>query len=320
MTTNKWRRSSFLGITVILHFIGFAHSHLFWDDTCSNVNPYEKMFSNIDSMPFPCSEDVIPHYTCYRINKPLFIDGVLMDQAWKMAPKSERFRDLINYSETVYDTRAALLWDDRFLYVGYWVETPHVTASLTERDAPIYRDNDVELFIAGKDAYYELELNAFGTIYEVFFIWESSFRRAGYDQYAAFSRSLPGNKPFHGVRFKPHPRGPRIGYWSWDFPGLVYDVDIQGTINDSSDVDRGWTVELALPWEGMEMLALGDGRALPPEDGDVWRMDFSRFNQHKDESGGDSGGWAWSPHGVWDSHVPECFTFIHFVSISLEDK
>ena len=24
------------------------------------------------------------------------------------------------------------------------------------------------------------------------------------------------------------------------------------------------------------------------------------------------GGWAWSPHGVWDSHVPERFTYVHF--------
>jgi Carbohydrate-binding family 9 len=71
-----------------------------------------------------------------------------------------------------------LLWDDTSLYVGYWVEEPFVEATLTERDAPIYKNNDVELFIAGRDAYYEVEINAFGTIYEVFFIWEESSSRA----------------------------------------------------------------------------------------------------------------------------------------------
>ena len=81
---------------------------------------------------------------------------------------------------------------------------------------------------------------------------------------------------------------------------------------DDSDRDKGWTVELALPWSGLQILAKGDGRALPPKDGDVWRMDFSRFNTYKDTSK-DSGGWAWSPHGVWDSHVPECFTFVEFI-------
>jgi len=39
--------------------------------------------------------------------------------------------------------------------------------TLTERDSPIYKNNDVELFIAGKHSYYEFEINAFNTIYEV---------------------------------------------------------------------------------------------------------------------------------------------------------
>jgi hypothetical protein len=90
-------------------------------------------------------------------------------------------------------------------------------------------------------------------------------------------------------------------------------VHIDGTINEDSDRDRGWTVELAIPWSGMSALTLGDNRSLPPKDEDIWRMDFSRFNQYKEATPAeDSGGWVWSPHGVWDSHVPECFTYIHF--------
>jgi hypothetical protein len=34
-----------------------------------------------------------------------------------------------------YDTRAAALWDDEFLYVAFWAEEPFVRASLTERDS-----------------------------------------------------------------------------------------------------------------------------------------------------------------------------------------
>ena len=72
-------------------------------------------------------------------------------------------------------------------------------------------------------------------------------------------------------------------------------------------------MELALPWAGMEVLAHGDGRSLPPREGDTWRMDFSRFNQYKEvPPAQDSGGWAWTAHGVWDSHIPESFAYIHF--------
>jgi hypothetical protein len=90
-------------------------------------------------------------------------------------------------------------------------------------------------------------------------------------------------------------------------------VHVDGTLNQSDDRDGGWTVELAFPWKGMKWLAKGDGRALPPKSDDVWRIDFSRFNQYKaPPPAQDSGGWFWSRHGVWDSHIPECFPYIHF--------
>ncbi len=261
----------------------------------------------------PCKEDEIPHYKAYRINTSPSIDGRLDEHIWQKAPHSSHFRDLISGSKTMYDTEVALLWDDEYLYVAYWIEEPLLKATLTERDALIYQDNDVELFIAGKDAYYELEINAFGTIYEVFFIWEKSYKTNGYDTMFVFNRFQPGVKQFHGVGYKPHPRGPRIGFWNWDFQGLQSGVSLDGTINDDTDRDQGWTVELALPWSSMSALVLGDNRNLPPHDQDIWRMDFSRFNQYKEaKPANDSGGWAWSPHGVWDSHVPECFTYIHF--------
>lgn len=266
-----------------------------------------------ENWPFPWPADQIAHYTAQRIATPLVIDGHLDEAAWQAAPRSPRFRDLISGGATLYNTQAALLWDATNLYVGYWIEEPNVHATLTERDALIYNDNDVELFIAGVDGYYELEINALGTIYEVFFLWEEAYTRKGYDALPEFARTVPGCRPFPGVGFQPHPRGERLGFWEWDFPGLQVGVQVDGTLNDATDHDRGWTVELALPWVGMAALARGDGRTLPPRPGDTWRMDFSRFNQYQAAPpANDSGGWAWSPHGVWDSHVPELFPFIHF--------
>ena len=262
---------------------------------------------------FPWPQHAIAQYTALRVSTPPQIDGRLTESCWKLAPRSPRFSDLINGLPGIHDTRAAILWDDDNLYVGYWIEEPFVEATLTERDALIYENNDVELFVSGQDAYYEFEINAFGTIYEVFFIWEEAFERAGYHLQPQFDRTRHGVRPFDGVGFRPHPRGKRIGYWNWDFPGLRSAVHVDGTLNDPRDRDRGWTVELALPWQGFQALAASDGRSLPPRDGDVWRMDFSRFNQYKAAPPAqDSGGWAWSPHGVWDSHIPELFTHVRF--------
>ncbi|HTF20461.1 MAG TPA: carbohydrate-binding family 9-like protein [Chryseolinea sp.] len=262
--------------------------------------------------PFPCNDADIPRYqAAYTKQKPV-IDGKLNDAVWKNALRSAPFRDLIKGTKTLLDTRAAVIWDEEFLYIAYWIEEPDVKATLKERDAPIYNDNDVELFIAGSDGYYEFEINAYSTIYEVLFFWEQEFTRKGYAQMAEFNRNDPKAREFNGVGFKTHPRGKRIGFWNWDFPGLEKAVFVEGTLNDHRDKDKGWTVELALPWKGLELLAKGDGRSVPPKPGDTWRMDFSRFNTYKAPQD-DSGGWAWSSHGVWDSHVPECFPFIRFV-------
>ena len=258
-------------------------------------------------------EERIAHYTAHRVAEPLRIDGKLDEESWRLAPRSSRFVDLITGQPTIHDTRAAVLWDDTNLYVGFWVEEPFVAATLTERDSLVWTENDIEIFIAGKDAYYEFELNALGTIYEALFVWEDAYESGGFSKAPEFSREVEGYKPWNGVGFDKHPRGPRLAFFRWDLPGLRAAAAVDGTINDNRDRDRGWTAEVAIPWSSLEWLAKGDGRALPPRDGDVWRMDFSRFNTYREAPPAqDSGGWAWSAHGVWDSHIPELFPYVQF--------
>lgn len=259
----------------------------------------------------PCSGAEVVAYTAMRAPRAPVLDGRLDEPFWKAAPLSPRYVDLVTGAHTVHDTRATILWDDTCLYLGIRVEEPLVRARFTENNAPIYEDNDVEVFIGGADAYYEFEVNAFNTTYEVFFVWEDAWKRGVFQAGPEFARERL--RPFNGVGFTTHPRGPRLGQFDWHFPGKRTAVYVDGTINDDRDRDRGWTVELAFPWAGMRWLAT-DGRALPPKDGDVWRIDLSRFNQYREAPPArDSGGWALSPHHVWDSHIPECFPKVRFV-------
>ena len=106
---------------------------------------------------------------------------------------------------------------------------------------------------------------------------------------------------------------------SWPFPWPESRI-ARYTARRNKDRDRGWTVELAIPWTGLAQLARPDGRSLPPQDGDVWRMDFTRFNQYKEAPPSqDPGGWAWSPHGAWDSHIPEVFPYVRFSTRAVGD-
>jgi hypothetical protein len=106
-----------------------------------------------------------------------------------------------------------------------------------------------------------------------------------------------------------HPRGARTGFWGFDLPGLRTAVHVDGTLNDEHELDRGWSVEIAVPWRSLAVLAAG--RPLPPQDGDEWRIALARFDTDRL---GASTGWAWSPHGVWDAHIPELFPVVRFSS------
>jgi hypothetical protein len=219
-----------------------------------------------------------------------------------------------------YNTQAAVLWNKDFLYIGFWIEEPFVKATQTERDSIVFLENDVEVFIDGGDCYYELEINALNTVYEVFFIWRDAYQKGSrfdvpeFDVYSEKAVTFGGDYDRSGASFwwGRHPRGLRWAFLDWDMPGLQTAVMIDGKINDDSVVDKGWQVEIAIPWKGMTWLA-GE-RSLPPKEGDTWRLFFGRF-QKMNTSGIDiepHPAWAWNKHGVYDTHLPECFTHVHF--------
>jgi hypothetical protein len=96
---------------------------------------------------------VVAEYTCYRTSSPIHIDGKLDEPPWALAPRSAPFVDIVTGEPAWFDTRVALLWDDTYLYFGFTAEESDVWATLTERDSKIYEENDLEIFIAGADAY-----------------------------------------------------------------------------------------------------------------------------------------------------------------------
>jgi hypothetical protein len=254
----------------------------------------------------------LAHYTARRARGPIVIDGLLDEPDWVAAPRSEPFVDIVTGERAWFDTRVRILWDDRYLYFGFTAEETDVWATLTERDSKIWFDNDVEVFIAGQDAYYEFEINAHNTIYEVFWIWKDMYRAGSPYNVPEWNPEGQNLMVIDGIGGHVHPRGERYGFLDWDFPGLLHAVHIDGTLNRHDDVDRGWTVELAFPWRGMKWLA--GGRSLPPQPGDVWRIDCSRF-QHigpRGERLDPAAGWTWNRHGHYDSHIPETFTYVHF--------
>jgi len=218
------------------------------------------------------------------------IDGRLDDAAWKAAPWTADFMDIVGPErpQPRFRTRIKMLWDDEYLYIGAELEEPDVWATLTAHDSVIFHDNDFELFLnpSGDGLnYFEFEINALNTGWDLF---------------------LP----------KPYNKGGKADN-SWEMPGYKSAVAIDGTLNDPRDKDRGWSVELALPW-GAFVERSGKGR---PKPGDEWRVNFSRVEwrvrvedgKYVKVPGLREDNWVWSPQGIVNMHVPERWGVVQFV-------
>ena len=263
---------------------------------------------------------VAADYTARRISESLRIDGDLGKPVWRNATWSRRFVDMVSGDPGLFDTRTALLWNDENLYIAFWAEEPFVEARLVERDSIVFLENDLEVFIDGGDCYYELEVNAANTVYEVFFIWRDAYLKGGrfdlpqFDVHDAKAYIFAGNDDRTGPSFwrGTHPRGARWAFTGFDMPGLKTAVQIDGTLNDNGDIDKGWSLEIAIPWASLGLLA--HGRALPPAPGDVWQMFLGRF-QKLMLSGAEltpHPAMALNSHGVYDTHQPERWSRILF--------
>lgn len=259
-------------------------------------------------------------YSAKKISHLISIDGDIKKPVWQNAQWSQRFADMVTGVPGMYNTQAAVLWNDSHLYIAFSAEEPFVEARLTERDSIIFLENDLEVFIDGGDCYYELEVNAANTVYEVFFIWKDAYTKGSKFDIPAFDVHQPQAYTFAGDfdRSGPHfwkgthARGVRWAFTNYDLPGLQTAVQVDGTINNNNDIDKGWSLEIAIPWASLQLLA--NGRSLPPQQGDVWNLFLGRF-QKLMLNGAEvqpHPATVLSPHGRYDTHLPEKWSAIEF--------
>jgi hypothetical protein len=262
-----------------------------------------------------------PDYSAGKIAAAIHVDGNINKTVWQNAVWSRRFVDMVTGHAGMYNTQTAMLWNDDYLHIAFKAEEPFVEATLTERDSIVFLENDLEVFIEGKDCYYELEVNAANTIYEVFFIWKDAYLKGGRFDTAQFDVHHPqaytfgGDYDRSGASFwkGTHPRGIRWAFTNFDMPGLQTAVQVEGTLNNNTDIDKGWTLEIAIPWNSLRIL--DDERCMPPKHGDVWNMFLGRFE--KLMVGGKEliphPAMALSSHGIYDTHLPDKWSKILFV-------
>ena len=231
-----------------------------------------------------------PTYHCKRI-----IEGQVdytSDQFWEYAEWIPYFVDLKTGEEADLPTRAKMLWDDSCLYVMVEMADPHLWAEQTKNEEKIYLDKAFELFVDPDGDglnYVEYEINALGTTWDL--LMTKPYRDGG----AAIS--------------------------NYDMKGIEKKIILNGTLNNAADIDAGWTVYLAIPFENFNGLCPKP----TPEKGVSWRINLARVNWELDvvngnyiksknpETGRDiSKYWVWSSHGALNMHMPKHFGYIVF--------
>lgn len=183
----------------------------------------------------------------------MIIDGKADEPAWKHAQVIDDFSLPWleeNPRPAKTKTKARLLWDRENLYFFADMEDSDLYADVTEQDDETWHNDVFELFFKPADdkpGYYEFQVNAAGTLMDMFLPRRGS---GGYRRFKAGGE-------FH----------------------IEAAVQKNGTLNKWADKDTGWSVEGRIPWR--DFIRTG-GR---PTVGEIWRFALCRYDFSVDFEG-----------------------------------
>lgn len=196
--------------------------------TCAAEAPQEKMWE------------------CRWTTAPITIDGQAAEPAWANAQPIEPFTVpwLPGNPAGKSATRARLLWDADALYFLAEMDDGDLFADITEHDGQTWHNDVIELFIkpaADKKGYYELQVSAAGTTFDMF---------------------IPVGNDARGF-------AERVKRESFAWKSTVVR---RGTLNERDDRDEGWLVEGRIPW--IDLIHTG----ARPEPEETWRFALCRID------------------------------------------
>ena len=242
------------------------------------------------------------NYIAYHTSEQIHIDGKVNEASWDKVLWTGDFIDIEGVKKPTYRTRMKMMWDDTNFYFYAELEEPHIWGDITKRDAVVFYNNDFEIFIdpdGDTHNYYEFEMNVLNTIWDLFI-----------------------TKPY---------RDSGLVLNNWDYKNIKTAVQIDGTLNNPKDIDKKWTVEIAIPWKSINETY--DDKIISPK-GKIWRVNFSRVNwdfelidgkyhRKKEKNTGKylpEYNWVWSPQGVINMHEPEHWGYVYFSEKKVGEK
>jgi hypothetical protein len=219
----------------------------------------------------------LPTASAARVHagEAMTVDGKLDEPVWSRATSTDWWVAPDGKGGPAPRTRARFAWDDQYLYVGVESEDTDVWTTFTDRDSNTWEQEVIETFIdADGDAKDYLELQV-----------------------------TPANVLFD-ARFTHH-RSDLAEARKWNMEGWKTAVQVDGTLNQRDDQDKGWTVEMAIP-----VAQVPGAPHNPIRAGDDWRLNLFRWDLPKGEHQQAA---AFSPPIVGDFHALDRFGRVRFV-------
>jgi len=212
-----------------------------------------------------------------KFTKPIQIDGRLDEAAWKEAVRLTPFVQHVTQAPARVKTEVRVGYDDFALYLGWTCEDPDIQATLKARDSQFWEEEVVEFFVTPGplERYFELQWNPLGGTFD-----------------AVITNQLGPDG--QSKRYE--------GDWNFSAKEMTWAVAVDGTVQNSSDRDRRWTVEVRVPFSDLQQQT--------PKPGALWRANFYRYNR---DTGQEPELLSWSPI-IWPGfHQPTRFGYLEFV-------
>ncbi|GAA3614997.1 carbohydrate-binding family 9-like protein [Flavivirga amylovorans] len=195
-----------------------------------------------------------PVFKVSRANEAIVVDGKMDESIWDKT-EARTFDYTYNNTKPTDKQKSTfrMLWDEKNLYLFYEFEDKFLNARETKRDGKPFFDDCAEIFIIpvpdSLDTHFGFEVNMYQASNDIIF-------------------------------FNNYYKGKDYGLKTFN-PEFKTAVTYNGTINDDSDIDKGWTMEMEIPIAVFGFL----GGIVPVEKGNTWA--FLAIRQDRNEKKGD---------------------------------
>lgn len=251
-----------------------------------------------------CAQVCDKNYICYKSTDAINIDGDLNDYDWQQISWSESFVNILgeSFPSAENKSRFKLLYNSQYLYIGAEIQDSNIWAKQTIGSGQLYNDNAFEVFIDPSGTthnYLEFQVNALGT-----------------------KASLKLDMPY---------RDGKANLQTWANDKVLCKVKVYGTINNPTDIDSSWTIEMAIPWESViEYSSLKN----IPERGDIFRINLAAVRWKVESIDGQIKKKTqnnsripqppeydvWAPQYEVNLHKPEFWGYVKFSDYNIESQ